>query len=186
MINPALLVIDVQNDYFPGGTMELVEMELAARNVRELLSIFRKNNWPIVFIQHLALKPTASFFIPDTFGAGIHESIQPFENEMIIIKHFPNSFRGTSLNEHLQSLQISDIVICGAMTHMCIDTSVRAATDLGYSCLLIHDACATRDLAYNNVTVNAVDVQIAYMAALNGSFANVISVEEFVSSHQSQ
>ena len=93
MINPALLVIDVQNDYFPGGTMELVEMELAARNVRELLSIFRKNNWPIVFIQHLALKPTASFFIPDTFGAGIHESIQPFENEMIIIKHFPNSFR---------------------------------------------------------------------------------------------
>lgn len=166
--------------------MELVEMEQAARNVQKLLSFFRSNNWSVVFIQHLAIKPKASFFIPDTFGAEIHKSIRPLEIETVIIKHFPNSFRNTNLHQHLQTLQVSDLVICGAMTHMCIDTSVRAATDLGYSCLLIHDACATRDLAYNNVTVNAADVQIAYMAALNGSFADVISVEEFVSFHQSQ
>lgn len=164
--------------------MELFEMEFAAEKAKDLISCFRKNNWPVVFIQHLAIKPTASFFIPGTFGVEIHKSIQPLENETVITKHFPNSFRDTSLHEHLQRLQISDLVICGAMTHMCIDTTTRAATDLGYSCLLIHNACATRDLVFNDRTVKAADVQIAYMAALNGSFAKVISIEEFLNFHQ--
>jgi len=183
-MNPTLLIIDIQNDYFEGGKMELVSMDRATGNSKKLLSYFRKNNLPIAFIQHLAIKPNASFFIPGTPGAEIHDSIRPLPNETVIIKNFPNSFRNTNLHQHLQMIASTDLVICGAMSHMCIDTTTRAATDLGYSCTLISDACATRDLVFNDRKVLAEDVQTAYMAALNGTFAQVISTDQFLSSPQ--
>lgn len=185
-MNPTLLIIDIQNDYFSGGKMELVKMDEAAGNAQKLLSYFRKNNLPIVIIQHLATKPNASFFIPETSGAEIHHSIRPLQNETVIIKNFPNSFRNTNLQQYLQALDSKDLVICGAMSHMCIDTTTRAAADLGYSCTLISDACATRDLSYNDQKVKAADVQIAYMAALNGTFAQVISTEQFLDTTSSR
>ncbi|BBE15973.1 isochorismatase [Aquipluma nitroreducens] len=181
-MKPILLLIDIQNDYFSGGKMELIKMDEATENAQKLLSHFRKNKLPIVFIQHLATKPNASFFIPGTSGAEIHNSIRPLDNETVIIKNFPNSFRNTNLQEHLQSLNSTNLVICGAMSHMCVDTTTRAATDLGYSCTLIADACATRDLVFNDQKVKAADVQIAYMAALNGTFAQVISTDQFMES----
>ena len=179
-MNPLLLLIDIQNDYFSGGTMELAGMDMAAQNAQQLLNFFREKAWPIVFIQHIAIRANATFFISGTFGAEIHEAVKPQENETVIIKNYPNSFRETGLDEHLRSMNISDLVICGAMSHMCIDTTTRAAKDLGYSSKLISDACATRDLVYNNQTVKAVDVQLAYMAALNCSFAEVITTEQFL------
>jgi len=185
-MKPTLLLIDIQNDYFEGGKMELVKMDAAAGNAQKLLSCFRKNNLPIVFIQHLATKPNASFFIPSTSGADIYHSIRPLENETVIIKNFPNSFRNTNLHQYLQALDSTDLVICGAMSHMCIDTTTRAAADLGYSCTLIADACATRDLTFNDKKVKAADVQIAYMAALNGTFAQVISTEQFLDTTSSK
>jgi nicotinamidase-related amidase len=175
-----LIVIDIQNDYFAGGKMELVEMAQTAENAKELISSFRRKNTPVIFIQHLATKPNASFFIPGTFGAEIHESIRPLENETVIVKNFPNSFRSTNLNEHLKSLQADELVLCGAMTHMCIDTSVRAAFDLGYSCTLISDACATRDLQFNEKHVKSAEVQTAFLAALHGTFANVVTTDQYL------
>lgn len=179
-MKPTLLIVDVQNDYFLNGKMELFEMEAACKNVEKLLSHFRTKNYPIVFIQHLATKPNATFFIPGTTGADIYESISPLKTETVIVKHFPNSFRETGLNEFLQEQNSIDLVICGAMSHMCIDTTTRAAADLGYSCTLIADACATRDLVYNEQKVKATEVQTAYMAALNGTFAKVIGTREFL------
>jgi nicotinamidase-related amidase len=185
-MNPTLLLIDIQNDYFAGGKMELVNMDEAAMNAQKLLSYFRVNNLPIVFIQHLATKPNASFFIPDSSGAEIHHSIRPLENETVIIKNYPNSFRNTNLHQYLQALNSKYLVICGAMSHMCIDTTTRAATDLGFSCALISDACATRDLAFNDQKVKAADVQIAYMAALDGTFAQVIPTTQFLETTSSK
>ena len=183
-MRPTLLIIDIQNDYFKGGKMELVKMEAATKNAEKILFYFRKNNLPIVFIQHLATKPNASFFIPGTSGAEIHESIRPLGNETVIVKNFPNSFRETNLHQHLQTLDSTDLVICGAMSHMCIDTTTRAAADMGYSCTLISDACATRDLVFNDQKAKAADVQVAYMAALDGTFAQVISADQFLRSSQ--
>ena len=185
-MKPTLLLIDIQNDYFSGGKMELINMDEAAGNAQKLLSYFRKNNLPIVFIQHLSTKPNASFFIPETSGAEIHDSICPLDHEKVIIKNFPNSFRNTNLHQHLQTLDSTSLVICGAMSHMCIDTTTRAAADLGYSCTLIFDACATRDLVFNDQKVKADDVQIAYMAALNGTFAQVISADDFLDTTSSK
>lgn len=154
--------------------MELVDMEVACENVKRLLSYFREKAYPVVFIQHISTRPNATFFLPETKGAEIHKTIQPLETETVIVKHFPNSFRETGLHEYLQKIQTKELIICGAMSHMCIDTTVRAAFDLGYSNTVVADACATRDLVYAGQKVDAANVHLAYMAALNGTFASVV------------
>jgi nicotinamidase-related amidase len=175
-MTPALIIVDLQNDYFPDGKMALVGMEEAAKKAHHALELFRARNLPIFHIQHISNRAGATFFLPETRGVEIHERVAPQIDEPIIQKHFPNSFRKTSLYEQLQRLNVEEVVICGAMTHMCIDTTVRAAFDLGYRCLVVSDACATRDLEFDGVAIGAPEVQAAFMAALASAFAQVIRV----------
>jgi len=176
----ALIIVDVQNDYFAGGAMELAGMDAAAQNCRQLLDSFRNAQRPIFHIQHLSTRPGATFFVADTPGCDIHASMQPQAGEAHIVKHFPSAFRDTDLQALLRFEGIGELVICGAMTHMCIDTTVRAAFDLGYQCQVIADACATRDLEFNGRQVAAADVQAAFMAALSVPFARVLTVDEYL------
>jgi nicotinamidase-related amidase len=172
-----LLLVDIQNDYFPGGAMELVGSVEAGRKAGLLLHTFRQHALPVIHIQHIATREGATFFLPDTSGVAIHDSVAPVGDELVITKHFPNSFRQTGLLESLRRLQPHTLVIAGMMTHMCIDTTTRAAADLGFACVLAHDGCATRPLSFGGVTVPAEQVQAAYLAALNGAFAQVLPVE---------
>ncbi len=172
-MNRALLVVDMQNDYFPGGKMVLVGIEAAAEKVGQLLTMFRTKELPILHIQHLSISPGVTFFLPNSDGVKINPSVAPHEGESVIRKHFPNSFRETTLLEELQSRNINELIVCGAMTHMCIDTTVRAGFDLGLKCIVVADGCATRDLTYGNQTIEAAQVQGAYMASLGAVFAQV-------------
>ena len=176
----ALLIIDIQNDYFPGGSMELVGSPAAGVQAKALLDAFRARGLPVIHVQHLSTRPGATFFLPDTDGARIHDSVEPAPGETVITKHFPNAFRETALADTLRERGIKSLVIAGMMSHMCIDTSTRAAADAGYACTLVHDACATRDLAFGGTTVPAAQVQAAFMAAMNGAFAKVVSAGEAV------
>lgn len=178
----ALLLVDIQNDYFPDGKMELVESSAAAVQAMKLLQSFREKELPVIHIQHISTSPGATFFLPNTTGVQIHKSVEPASGEAVFQKHYPNSFRETRLLEHLREKQISRLVIAGMMTHMCIDTTTRAATDYGFQCVLAHDACATKALSFNGTNVSAENVQTAFLAALNGLFAKVTSVEEVLSS----
>ena len=175
-----LILVDIQNDYFPDGKMELFQMKKAAQNAGLVLAHFRKTELPIFFIQHLSNYPGAVFFVPDTDGAKIHESIAPQNGEAIITKHFPNAFRETDLLASLNHLNIKEIVICGAMSHMCIDATTRAGFDLGFQCSVIADACTTRDLEFNGVKIEAQMVHGSFMAALSSPYAKVISTTEFI------
>jgi nicotinamidase-related amidase len=174
----ALLLIDIQNDYFPGGAMELFGSLPAGRQAGKLLRLFRDKSLPIIHIQHLSTREGATFFIPNTGGVEIHETVAPTAGETVFQKNYPNSFRETGLLEHLRGEGIDRLVVAGMMTHMCVDTTTRAAADLGFNCLLAHDACATKDLSFGGATVPAGQVQASFMAALKGSFAKVLSVEE--------
>lgn len=178
----ALLLIDIQNDYFPGGRMELPGSEAAGLNAGKLLDAFRKSTLPVFHIQHISTRPTATFFLPRTDGVNIHDTVSPVPGEPIIQKKYPNSFRETNLREKLREAGISQLVIAGMMTQMCVDTTVRAAADLGFTCQLAHDACAARDLTFAGRTVAALDVQTAFMAALNGLFAEVSDTQTICSS----
>jgi nicotinamidase-related amidase len=176
----ALLLIDLQNDYFPGGKMELVGCEAAAANARRLLDRFRERQEPIIHVQHLSLRPQAGFFLPDTHGAEIHPQVAPLAGEALVQKHFPNSFRDTGLLDLLRGQEIERLVICGAMSHMCIDASTRAAFDLSFTCILAHDACATRDLEFDGTAVSAAEVHAAFMAALGAVYARVLPTADIL------
>lgn len=113
-------------------------------------------------------------------GAEIHRDIAPQSGEKVIIKHEPNSFYETALQNELSQSGVTELVICGMMTHMCIDTTVRAAKDYEYQTILIEDACATRDLEWNQEWIPAKTVQKVFMASLNQEFACVQSSAEFL------
>jgi nicotinamidase-related amidase len=181
----ALLLIDIQKDYFPGGAMELVGSLEAGQRAGQLLQSFRRAGRPVIHIQHVSTRPGATFFLPDTVGVELHPSVAPQPGEPIFQKHFPNSFRETPLLNHLWEAGLTELVIAGMMTHMCIDTTTRAAADLGFGCRLAHDACATKALNWGGATVPAPQVQAAFLAALDGTFAQVQSVEELLASLRS-
>ena len=180
LVKTALLIIDIQNDYFPGGKMTLENTTEASNNAAALLSTFRRMQLPVIHIQHIARHADATFFLPNTEGAKIHKSVAPLSNEAVIIKNYPNSFRQTALLEYLKEHQIAKLVIAGMMTHMCIDSTTRAAFDLGFDIQLAHDACATKALSFGGAEIPASHVQNAYIAALDGSFAQALSTQEIV------
>lgn len=179
-MSTALILIDIQNDYFENGTMTLVGAEEASLNAMKILDKFRSEGLPVIYIQHLAASPKATFFLPGTKGAELHENIKPTAGEKVIVKHYPNSFRETELLEYLKSRNITDLVICGMMTHMCVDATTRAAKDFGYNCNVISDACATRELDINGETVKAADVHNSFLAAFNGFYASVKTTKEYL------
>jgi nicotinamidase-related amidase len=174
------ILIDIQNDYFPGGNMELVGMEQAAANAGLLLKEWRNRALPVFHIQHISKRPGSTFFLPNTSGVEIHKSVTPQPGEAIIEKYFPNAFRDTDLLNILKKSEVDEAVICGAMTHMCVDATTRAAFDLGFRCTVIEDACATRNLEYKGTTVEAGKVQAAFMAALVVPYARVLSAKDFI------
>lgn len=178
MAERALLIIDMQNDYFPGGKMELEGAQAAAENAASALEQFRRLGLPIFHVKHLSVRPGATFFIPGTPGVEIHPRVQPREGERVLQKNFPNSFRATELEAVLKAADAKELVIAGMMTHMCVDATVRQAADLGYRVTLLGDACATRAQSYNGEMIPARQVHGAFLAALNGFYAKVISARE--------
>jgi len=179
-MDTALIIIDIQNDYFENGSNTLSESLKACKNARLILDYFRFKGLPVIHIKHIATKPTATFFLPDTAGAEIHDEVRPFTNEKVIVKHYPNSFRETELLEYLESLDISHLVICGMMTHMCVDATTRAAKDFGYECTVIGDACATKDLEIGGQVVKATDVHASFLAALSYFYSTVNTTIQYL------
>ncbi|HLF72753.1 MAG TPA: cysteine hydrolase family protein [Anaerolineales bacterium] len=175
----ALLLIDIQNDYFPGGKHPLVNPLEAAQNAYMILQCFREHGGHHVHIQHISNEPDATFFIPDERGTDIHDSVAHFEGEPIVYKHEPNAFLNTDLLELLQGWEIERVVITGMMTHMCVDATARAAADLGFQVIVAEDACATRDLQNGGTTIPAEHVHKAFLAALK-SYGRVMKSEEII------
>lgn len=171
----ALVLIDIQNDYFPGGAMELVGMDAAAAKARAVLDDFRKRGAPVVHIQHLSVRPGATFFVPGTHGVEHHASVAPASGEAVVQKNFPNSFRDSKLAEFLKQAGANELVIVGAMSHMCVDATTRAAFDFGYQCTVVQDACATRDLVFNGERIEAAKVHGSFMAALASPYAKIVA-----------
>jgi nicotinamidase-related amidase len=178
MSDTALLIIDLQNDYFPGGAMELEGPQSAAEQAGKVLAKFRKEGAPVFHVRHLAVRPGATYFLPGTPGAEIHEAVRPLENEVVVEKNFPNAFRGTALQNYVDKHKVKHLVVAGMMTHMCVDASVRQASDLGYKVTLLADACATRAQSYGGEKVPARQVHTAFLAALDGFYARVVSADE--------
>lgn len=176
-MNTALLIIDIQKEYFPGGRRELVEPLKAAQKAYQLLQCFREHGGHHVHIQHVAIRPDATSFLSGDRGTDIHDSVAHFEGEPLIQKHYPNSFRETDLLALLRGWEIERVVVCGMMSHMCVDATARAAADLGFQVMVAEDACTTLDLKFNDTLIPAAQVHAAFMAALK-SYGQVLTAEQ--------
>jgi nicotinamidase-related amidase len=180
MAKQALIVVDIQNDYFPQGKWPLVGADVAADNAVRLIEAFRKAGDSVVHIRHEFTSEEAPFFTPNSEGAKLHPKVLNRADEPVVLKHFVNSFRETELKSILDERGIKELVVVGSMSHMCVDGITRAAADFGYTVTVIHDACATRDLEFNGVAVPAAQVHAAFMAALAFAYASVVSTNEFL------
>jgi len=176
----ALVLIDIQNDYFPNGRMPLEKSNETCQKAQEILQACRSNDIPTIHIKHVSTRPDALHFLPCTKGVEFHPDVQPTKTETVIKKHYPNSFKDTNLLNHLIKHKIKHLVIVGMMTHMCIDATVRAAYDLGFSCTVIHDACTTKNLEFNSMVIPAQTVHNAFLAAIQPLYARVLSVKEYL------
>ena len=166
----ALLIIDIQDFYFAGGKSPLVEPEAASANAAKILAAFRADGKPVVHVRHE--------FEP---GGSIHASVAPIEGEKVFTKTEVSCFNGTKVLAYLKERGVEKLVIVGMQTHMCLEAATRAAHDLGFECVVVGDACATRDLTYGDRTVPAVDVHASTLATLNRTYAKVVDTETFLS-----
>ncbi len=168
-VKTALLIVDIQNFYFPGEGPGLVHAEEAALASREVLQISREQKQLVIHVRHQAKK-----------GFEIHQYVAPLANEKVITKQEVNSFYKTDLLEYLKDKAVTRLVIIGMQTHMCLEAAVRAAHDFGFECIVVQDACATKDMKFGEKTVKAEDVHTAVLATLTvGGYAKVIDLKEF-------
>lgn len=165
----ALIIIDIQEFYFPGGSLPLVEAEMASANAGKILNAFRKQKMLVVHVRHNA-----------SSGAEIHADVKPAEGEKIITKDEVNAFSGTDLLDYLKQNEIEDIVFVGMQTHMCLEAATRAAHDYGFNCIVVEDACATRDLKYGEDITLAKDVHNATLSTLSHTYARIMTKKEFL------
>jgi nicotinamidase-related amidase len=165
----ALLIVDIQNFYFPGEGPGLVNAEAASLAAKEVLQIFRDQQQLVVHVRHQSKK-----------GFEIHPNVAPLPTEKVITKQEVNSFYKTDLLEYLKGNEVNRLVIIGMQTHMCLEAAVRAAHDYGFECIVVQDACATKDMKFGEKTVKAEDVHTAVLATLTvGGYAKVIDLKEF-------
>lgn len=175
MTRTAILVVDLQNEYFPGGKLLLEGIEAAAANAARVVAAARARGDLVVHIRHEM--PGEAVFTPGSHGAEIAAVVAPAAGEPVITKNFPSSFRDTDLESLLDGHGVEDVVVVGAMSHMCIDATVRAANDLGYGTTTVHDACATMALDFAGTRVPAAQVHAAIMAALADAYGAVVDTE---------
>lgn len=162
----ALLLIDIQEFYYSSGRLPLEGFDEAVSVASNLLHFFRQHHLPIVHVMHQG-------------GGEIHPLVTPAKDEKVFVKEEINSFLGTSLYEYLKQLGIHHIVFIGMQTHMCLEAAVRAASDSGFRCTVIQDACATRTLVWERDTVPARKVQATVFAALK-AYGTILPAAEFV------
>jgi nicotinamidase-related amidase len=171
----ALLIIDIQRDYFPGGAYPLAGPEEAAEAAGRVLDRFRASGEPVLHLKHVWDAPDAQFMRPGTDGVEIHERVAPTEGEPVIEKAEANGFLGTPLEERLRAAGIDELVVAGMMSSMCVDATVRAACDLGFGVTVVHDACAAPDLEFAGQGIPGATVHGAFMAALGDGYATLVA-----------
>jgi len=168
----ALVIVDIQRDYFPGGRMPLDGPEAAAEKAAQVLGVFRESGEPVFHVQHLS--PAGAGFLEEgSDGAEIADAVAPVGDEVVVRKRAPNAFLRTDLEQRLRDLGVDEVVVVGMMTSMCVDATTRAGADLGFRMTLVPDACAAPALEHDGRRVAAPDVHASFVAALGQFYATV-------------
>lgn len=180
MTKTALILVDIQNDYFPDGRWPVDGMHSAGKAAARLLAHARETGQLVIHVRHEINATDAPFFARASVGAQIHSIVQPLPQEKVILKHRPNSFVNTDLLETLDDAGIETLTICGAMSQMCIDATTRGAVDLGFKAVVVADACAAKAVTFEHLTVPAPLVHATIMGALSGTYAQIVTSQSLL------
>ena len=157
----ALLVIDLQNDYFPGGKFPLWNTEAVLRSIERAIERANSQGIPVIHIQHVAKQGLAPFFNEGTLGAEIHPRILAAAPKApIVVKEFADSFERTSLEETLSKLGATELLVCGMMTQNCVTHTAISKAAEKYSVAILADCCTTVDEMIHNIALHAVSTRV--------------------------
>ncbi|MUG08909.1 isochorismatase family protein [Commensalibacter sp. ESL0366] len=180
MKNTVLIIIDLQNDYYPNGKFPLFNMNSVGKSSMKVLAAARQHHIPVIHIQHQFPMKDAPFFVQHTEGVKINKDVKPLDNEICITKNYPNAFKGTELKSVLDRHNYKNLIVIGAMSQMCVDATVRTALDYGYQVTLIPDCIASKEITFNDVEVPAPKVHAAMLWILSFAGAKIMSKDEFL------
>lgn len=162
----ALILIDIQEFYFDTTKSPLEGNVEAARQAGRLLEQFRNRHMTVIHVRHKG-------------GGPIHEFVEPIGGEKVVVKEEVSCFNGTGLGDYLKDNNVRTLVIAGMMTHMCVEGATRAGYDLGFNCILVGDACATKNLTFDSEVVKARDVQLSTLNTLS-VYSKVVTTDQFL------
>ncbi|HCH5588691.1 TPA: cysteine hydrolase [Vibrio parahaemolyticus] len=174
MKKQALIVIDIQNDYFENGKYPLYQPEITmAKNV-EAMKIANEKNIPIIHVQHLVSPDLGEglFFYDGSEGAEIHKEIMAqAPSAPVILKRHADCFEKTNLEELLQKLQVEEIMITGMMTHNCVTHTALSPAAEKYNPVVIEECCCTVDPIAHALAIDSMMVRGIEMKSIETAFA---------------
>ncbi|HNY29616.1 MAG TPA: cysteine hydrolase family protein [Fibrobacteria bacterium] len=176
----ALLLIDIQLDYFEGGAFPLdpVQRERALDTAARLLGAARATGSTVIHVRHESPLPMASLLARGTPGTRIHPRLEPIEGELVVTKAHPDSFRETELERILRDRGIEHLVVGGMIAWMCVQSTVRSAYDLGFQVHLVPDMVASRGFTSRGLSLDADSTLAASLYPLFWRFARETSPQE--------
>jgi nicotinamidase-related amidase len=180
---PALIVVDVQRafDEWEAAGKRRNNPDAVARIV-DLLAAFRARNAPVFHIRHEGTRPNSTFR-PDRTGYAVKDEAREHAGEAVIVKRVNSAFIGTDLEMRLRAGGISTLVICGATTNHCVETTTRMAGNLGFDAQLVRDATWTFDrVGPDGDTHSAEAIHAMTLSNLNGEFARIVTTNEIITS----
>lgn len=168
MSKPALIVIDLQNDYFPGGAFPLSNTDATLASIELAIQKARAKGFPVVHVQHVAdpAQGIAPFFNRGTSGAEIHGRIMAAAPDApVVVKHFADSFERTNLHETLQRLSVDELILCGMMTQNCVTHTAISRSAEKYTVSILTDCCTTVNEMLHLIALNAVSTRLTLATA---------------------
>ncbi len=175
----ALLIIDVQKEYF-SGKLPVTYPENSFENIIKVMDIANENEIHVILIQHTNPGEDAVTFKKGTDEHEISEEILKRNYDKIIEKNLPGSFTGTELESWLKENNIDTVVISGYMTQMCCDTTARQAMHLGFKVEFLRDATGTLDISNSAGEINAEELHKAILVTQAMRFSTVMTTEEWI------
>ncbi len=162
-MSKALLVIDLQNDYFPGGAFPLWNTDVVLKNIEHAITKANSLGVPVIHIQHIAnsKQGIAPFFNAGTPGADIHPRILAAAPKApIVIKEFADSFEKTTLEETLSELGVTELLVCGMMTQNCVTHTAISKAAEKYTVTILPDCCTTVSEILHLIALHAVSTRV--------------------------
>lgn len=180
-MSEALLVIDVQNEYF-SGKLPITFPHGSIVNILQAMDASHAARIPVVVIQHANRSAGAAAFVPGAPGFELHPEVTKRPHDVLIEKTLPGSFTGTGLDAWLKEHKIDTVTIAGYMTQMCCDTTARQAFHRGYTVKFLSDATGTLSITNSAGTISDADLHRAILVTQQMRFSQVMTTRDWVAS----